>query len=75
MSQSQIDWITYKLFQEYEKQDDEEHARQTLEKEGKGITVGDDSAGLGRHFELFGSEFENGGERGCFRNAKPEKEK
>lgn len=38
-------------------------------------TIGDNSAGLWRYFEFFSSEFENSGERGCFRNAKPEIDK
>lgn len=36
------------------------------------FTVGDDRAGLGRHFEFLGGEFQHGGERGCLWNAKPE---
>lgn len=38
----------------------------------KAITVGDNSAGLGRNLEFFGSEFENGGKRCSLGNAEPE---
>lgn len=41
----------------------------------KWITVGDDSAGLGRHFEFFSCEFENGSKRGSLWDAEPEIEK
>lgn len=48
----------------------EEDIACTLLRIDSNTIVGDDSAGLRRHFELFGSEFENGGERCCLWNAK-----
>lgn len=38
----------------------------------KESTIGDDGAGLGRHFEFLGCEFENGGERCSLWNAESE---
>lgn len=38
----------------------------------KKSTIGDNSAGLRRHFEFFSREFENGGEWSSFWNTKSE---
>lgn len=37
----------------------------------KEITIGDDGAGLGRHFEFFCCKFQNGSERCSLWNAEP----